>query len=142
MRQPTKRRCSFNIKIHLSLCLLVTQRHRIHNTLIVVDWYLRLMGNKTIPSSREPRLESLYAPFVAGIDLPHQGVVDYYKHNYLSAGLCIDCVATMMQLMRSCQCTGTSLWWGIHFTYNSFFTIQNRWKFIFVVVQFLVICLQ
>ena len=30
----------------------------------------------THKSSAEPRLESFYAPFVAGIDLPHQGVVD------------------------------------------------------------------
>ena len=49
-------------------------RQRIHNTLIVVDRYLRLIGDKTIPDSAEPRLESFYPPFVAGIDLPHQGV--------------------------------------------------------------------
>ena len=36
------------------------------------------MEDKTIPDSAEPRLESIYPPFVAGIDLPHQGVVDYY----------------------------------------------------------------
>ena len=33
------------------------------------------MGDKTIPDSAEPRLESFYPPYVAGIDLPHQGVV-------------------------------------------------------------------
>ena len=33
----------FNLKLHLYLCLLVNET-RIHNTLIVVDWYLRLMG--------------------------------------------------------------------------------------------------
>ena len=54
-------------------------RQRIHNTLIVVDRYLRLMGDKTIPDSAEPRLESFYPQFVAGIDLPHQGVVDSYN---------------------------------------------------------------
>ena len=55
---------------------------RIHNTLIVVDWYLRLMGDKMIPDSAEPRLESFYPPFLAGNDLPHQGVVDSYNlHN-------------------------------------------------------------
>ena len=32
------------------------------------------MGDKTIPDSAEPRLESFYPPLVAGIDLPHQGV--------------------------------------------------------------------
>ena len=37
-----------------------------------------LMGDKTIPDSAEPRLESFYPPFAAGIDLPHQGVVDSY----------------------------------------------------------------
>ena len=36
------------------------------------------MEDKTIPDSAEPRLESFYPPFVAGIDLPHQGVVDSY----------------------------------------------------------------
>ena len=55
----------------------MTQRS--HNTLIVVDRYLRLMGDKTIPDLAEPRLESFYPPFVAGIDLPHQGVVDSYN---------------------------------------------------------------
>ena len=54
-------------------------RQRIHNTLIVVDRYLRLMGDKTIPDSAEPRLESFYPPFVVGIDLPHQGVVESYN---------------------------------------------------------------
>ena len=43
------------------------------------------MGDKTIPDSAEPRLESFYPPFVAGIDLPHQGVVDSYNlHNGIS----------------------------------------------------------
>ena len=46
-------------------------RQIIHNTSILVDRYLRLTGDKTIPDSAEPRLESFYPPFVAGIDLPH-----------------------------------------------------------------------
>ena len=54
--------------------------------MIVVDRYLRLMGDKTIPDSAEPRLESFYPPFVAGIDLPHQGVVDSY--NLHTGSLC------------------------------------------------------
>ena len=37
------------------------------------------MGHKTIPYSAEACLESFYPPFVAGIDLPHQGVVDSYN---------------------------------------------------------------
>ena len=40
------------------------------------------MGDKTIPDSAEPRLESFYPPFVAGSDLPHQGVVDSYNPQY------------------------------------------------------------
>ena len=59
-------------------------RQRIHNTLIVVDRYLRLMGDKTIPDSAEPRLESFYPPFVAGIDLPHQDVVDSYNPPFVA----------------------------------------------------------
>ena len=54
-------------------------RQRIHHTLIVVDWYLRLMGDKMILDSAEPRLESFNPPFFAGIDLPYQGVVDSYN---------------------------------------------------------------
>ena len=34
-------------------------RQGIYNTLIVVDWYLRLAGDYTMPDSAEPRLESL-----------------------------------------------------------------------------------
>ena len=39
----------------------------------MVDRYPRLTGDKTIPVSAEPHLESFYPPFVAGID-----VVDRY----------------------------------------------------------------
>ena len=73
----------FNLKIHLYWWT----RQRIHNTLIVVDRYLQLMGDKTIPDYAEPRLESFYPPWVAGIDLPHQGVVDCY--NLLSFSLAL-----------------------------------------------------
>ena len=82
MRQPTKRwrSCVLTLK-YTFICVYWWTRQRIHNTLIVVDRYLRLMGDKTIPDSAEPRLESFYPPFVAGtcINLPHQGVVD--SHN-------------------------------------------------------------
>ena len=37
------------------------------------------MEDKTIPDPTMPRLASFYTPFVAGIDLPHQGVVDSYN---------------------------------------------------------------
>ena len=36
----------------------------------VVDRYLRLMGDNTIPDEAPPGLESIYPPWVAGIDLP------------------------------------------------------------------------
>ena len=42
----------------------------------VVDQYLRRMVDKTISDEAPPSLESFYPPGVAGIDLPHQGVVD------------------------------------------------------------------
>ena len=81
MRQPTKRQCSCVLTSkYIFICVYWWTRQRIHNTLIVVDRYPRLMGDKTIPDSAEPRLESFYPPFVAGIDLPHQGVVDSYSH--------------------------------------------------------------
>ena len=80
MRQPTERQCSRVLTLKYTfICVYWWTRQRIHNTLIVVDRYLRLMGDKTIPDSAEPRLESFYPLFVAGIDLPHQGVVDSYS---------------------------------------------------------------
>ena len=33
---------------------------------------------RSIPAT-PPRMDSFYPPFVAGIDLPHQGVVDSYN---------------------------------------------------------------
>ena len=80
VRHPTKRRCSCVLTLKYTfICVYWWTRQRIHNTLIVVDRYLRLMGDKMIPDSAEPCLESFYPPFVAGIDLPHQGVVDSYN---------------------------------------------------------------
>ena len=80
VRQPTKRRCSCVLPLKYTfICVYGWTRQRIHNTLIAVDRYLRLMGDKTIPDSAEPRLESFCPPFVAGIDLSHQGVVDSYN---------------------------------------------------------------
>ena len=55
--------CVLTLK-YTFICVYSWTRQRIHNTLIVVDRYLRLMG--------EPRLELFYPPFVAGTDLPHQ----------------------------------------------------------------------
>ena len=80
VRQPTKRRCSCVLTLKYTfICFYWWTKQKIHNTLIVVDRYLWVMGDITIPDSAEPRLESFYPPFVAGIDLPHQGVVDSYN---------------------------------------------------------------
>ena len=85
VRQPTKRRCPCVLTLKYTfICVYWWTRQRIHNTLIVVDRYLRLMGDKTISDSAEPRLESFYPPFVAGIDLPHQGVVDSYNPPFVA----------------------------------------------------------
>ena len=84
VRQPTKRRCSCVLTSKYTfICVYWWTRQRIHNT-IVVDRYLRRMGDKTIPNSAEPRLESFYLPFVAGIDLPHEGVVDSYNPSFVA----------------------------------------------------------
>ena len=86
MKQPTKRRRSYVLTLKYTfICVYWWTRQRIHNTLIVVDRYLRRMGDKTIADSAEPRLESFYPPFVAGIDLPHQGVVD--SHSLVHPGV-------------------------------------------------------
>ena len=69
----------FNINIHLYLCLLVNETKNPQH-LDCGRSIPATHGGKTIPDSAEPRLESFYPPFVAGIDLPHQGVVDSYKH--------------------------------------------------------------
>ena len=80
VRQPTKRRCSCVLTLsHTFICVYWCLRQRIHNTLIVVDRWSATHGDKTIPDSAEPRLESFYPPSVAGIDLPHEGVVDSYN---------------------------------------------------------------
>ena len=74
-----RHRCSCLLTLkYTCICVYWWTRQRIHNTVTVVDRYLRLVGDKTIPDSAEPRLESFYPPFVADIDLPHQGVVDSY----------------------------------------------------------------
>ena len=80
VRQPTKRKRPSVLTLKYTfICVYWWTRQRIHNPLIVVDRYLRLMRDKTIPDSAEPRLESFYPQFVAGVDLPHQGVVDSYN---------------------------------------------------------------
>ena len=51
---------------------------RIHNTFVVVDRYLRRMGDKTIPDEAPPSLESFNPPWVAGIDLPQQRCCGFF----------------------------------------------------------------
>ena len=84
VRQPTKRRrsCVLTLK-YTFICVYWWTRQWIHSTLIAVDRYLRLMGDKTIPDSAESRLKSFYPPWVTGIDLPHQDVVDSYNLSLL-----------------------------------------------------------
>ena len=80
VRQPTKHRrsCVLTWK-YTYICVYWWTRQRIHNTLIVVDRYLRLMrlmGDKTIPDSAEPRLESFC--------LADPGVWDTHNKEYLT----------------------------------------------------------
>ena len=62
------------------------------------------MGDKTIPDSAEPHLESFYPPFIAGIDLPHQGVVDSYSlsqlEKYISVKMMQQCFKLKFHLSR------------------------------------------
>ena len=98
MRQPTKRICSCVLTLtYTFICVYWWTRQRIHNTLIVVDRYLRLMGDyknplhldvvdrylrrmgdKTIPDEAPPSLESFYPPWVAGIDLPQSRCCGFF----------------------------------------------------------------
>ena len=65
LRQPSKRWCSCVLTWKYTfICVYWWTRHRIHNTLIVVDRHLRRMGDKTIPDE--------------AIDLPHHSVVDSF----------------------------------------------------------------
>ena len=70
-RQSTGHQCSrvFTLK-HTFIYVYWWTQQSIHNTLIVLDRYLRL----GVVSSG-----IVLSPFVAGIDLPHQGVVDSYN---------------------------------------------------------------
>ena len=44
----------------------------------VVDWYLRRMGDKTIPDEAPPSLESFYPQWVAGIDQPQSRCCGFF----------------------------------------------------------------
>ena len=76
MRQPTKRRCSCVLTlIYTLICVYWWTRQSIHNTLIVVDRYLRLMGdtrrslvwNRFIPHSSQVsiyRIKEWWIPII------------------------------------------------------------------------------
>ena len=110
VRQPTKRRCYCILALKYTfICVYWWTRQRIHNTLIVLDRYLRLIGDKTIPDSAELRLDSFSPPFVAGIDLPHHGVVDSYNLKY-RLGDCDIYTSTLWvnePMIRICRCIFT-----------------------------------
>ena len=70
VRQPTKRWCYCVLTLKYTfICVYWWTRQRIHNTLIAVNRYLRLMGDKTIPDSAKRRLESF---------IPHSPQVSIY----------------------------------------------------------------
>ena len=124
VRQPTKRRCCCVLTLKCTfICIYWWTRQRIHNTLIVVDRYLRLMGDKTIPDSAEPRLESFYPPFVAGIDLPHQGVVDSYS--LVHPGVRDKRRVSEIDLSQPRH--ETAFWWRHNGPVTSQLTDPNKW---------------
>ena len=72
----------FSWYFYVKICLLSMNETKIPKHLDCgrsISAYLRLMADKTIPDLAEPHLELSYSPFVAGIDLPHQGGVDSYN---------------------------------------------------------------
>ena len=52
------------------ICVYWWTRQRIHNTLIMVDRYLRRMGDKTIPDEAPPSLESFF-PHSSQVSINH-----------------------------------------------------------------------
>ena len=71
-----------------------------------------IMGDKTIPDSAEPRLESFYPPFVAGIHLPHQGVVDSYNL-YIAGWQCQTHTLQHMDEILGCCTPVTHTTWDL-----------------------------
>ena len=123
-RQPTKRRyfCVLTLK-YMFICVYWWTGQRIHNTLFAVDRYLRLMGDKTIPDSAEPCLESFYPPWVAGIDLPHQGVVDSYS--LIHQGVGDKCWVSGIDWSQPRH--EAAFWWHHKGTMMSQLTILIKW---------------
>ena len=78
-RQPTKRQGSCILILKYNLFLFIGERDKESTTpsLIVVDRYLRLMGDKTIPDSAEPRVES-FNPNSSQVSI-YRDLVDSYN---------------------------------------------------------------
>ena len=57
------------LKIHLYLCLLVKETKNPQ----------QLACGRSIPATHGDKTNRFYPPFVAGIDLAHQGVMDCYS---------------------------------------------------------------
>ena len=68
--------CLYRGAFRLNFTLYWWTTTKIHKTLIVINRYLRLMGDKTTQGLADRRLNYFYPPLVAGIDLPHHDVVD------------------------------------------------------------------
>ena len=79
VRQPTERLCSCILILKYNLLLFIGERDKEFTTpsLIVVDRYLRLIGDKTIPDSAEPRVES-FNPNSSQVSI-YRDVVDSYN---------------------------------------------------------------
>ena len=75
-----------NLKIHLYWCLLVNETKNPQH-LDCVRSMPATHGDKTIPDSAEPRLESFYLLFVAGIDLSQGAVYSYNLYRAVRYGL-------------------------------------------------------
>ena len=86
VKQPTKHRRSFVLTLKYSLiCIYWWTRQRIHNTLIVVDRYLRIMGIKRF-QTRRSLVWNRFIPYSSQVSIYHIEVLwiliicpSYYK---------------------------------------------------------------
>ena len=71
VRQPTKRRCSCALTLRYTfICVYWWTRQRIHNTLIVVDRYLRRMGIKRF-QTRQSLVWNRFIPHASQVSIYH-----------------------------------------------------------------------
>ena len=74
LRQPTERRCSSVLTLKCTIiCVYWWTRQRIHNTLIVVDRYLRLMGIKRF-QTRRSLVWNRFIPHSSHVSINHTKV--------------------------------------------------------------------